>query len=562
MKRRFFGKAGTKSHTRKHIHRSTYQIIFHYTHRQMQEFFYGKEIVRYFYKHFTKGKAFNTPAPVVDETSFRSNLFTRLIDKQRYYINLMALTLFVFISVDFIDAAVIKKGNKLREKQINKELLLDGKTITGYVVDGNGQPWNNQIARIMLADTTVAIDTIVGGHFTFNDVVTAVGDEENTTPDKFTLKQNYPNPFNPNTTIQYTLTNTSSVLLEVFDILGRKVTTLKNTTEPAGTYNVIWNGRNSDGRIIASGVYIYRATIHNRVTGKEISISKKAVYEKHAPNNPVWGRSAANANDGIKTVNGINKVNEDYILKISGDDVLTTEIAVNLTAPSPIDLGTIVANAKPIIKSTANGVYDIDTKFDANNNRVTPTKIESLKVYLGSDPSVYTFTDSNGQFSLKVDKLGTDSLFITGKTPSDTAYYNWHLPEINIVLGENEVTAFNDTTGIPMISRMYDTGLTTLNENNVGVDFLDYFFYVTDIKSKWPQYPEWSKTMPRIRDEDLPIKVFMNRAIAPNNWYADSSMAGLRATETGRYQFQEVSTADSALLIMRYDNNNVGEGTG
>ena len=351
---------------------------------------------------------------------------------------------------------------------------------------------------------------------------------------------------------------TSSVLLEVFDILGRKVTTLKNTTEPAGTYNVIWNGRNSDGRIIASGVYIYRATIHNRVTGKEISISKKAVYEKHAPNNPVWGRSAANANDGIKTVNGIN---EDYILKISGDDVLTTEIAVNLTAPSPIDLGTIVANAKPIIKSTANGVYDIDTKFDANNNRVTPTKIESLKVYLGSDPSVYTFTDSNGQFSLKVDKLGTDSLFITGATPSDTAYYNWHLPEININLGENEVTAFNDTTGIPMISRMYDTGLTTLNENNVGVDFLDYLFYVTGVKDNWPQYPEWSQTMPRIRDEDLPIKVFMNRAIAPNNWYADSSMAGLKATETGRYKFQEVSTADSALLIMKYDNNLVGEGT-
>ena len=118
---------------------------------------------------------------------------------------------------------------------------------------------------------------------------------------------------------------------------------------------------------------------------------------------------------------------------------------------SPIDLGTITVPSKPILVSTANGVYDIDTKYDASNNRQTPTGIADLKVYLGSAPNTFTYTDAAGQFSLKVDKLGTDSIFITGKTASDTAYYNWHNPEINIVQGNNYITAFNDTTGIPMI---------------------------------------------------------------------------------------------------------------
>lgn len=72
------------------------------------------------------------------------------------------------------------------------------------------------------------------------------------------LEQNYPNPFNPETVIRYSIGRPSSVRLTVFDLLGRQVRTLVNSPQEAGKYTVRWNGRNSDGWPVASGVYLYR----------------------------------------------------------------------------------------------------------------------------------------------------------------------------------------------------------------------------------------------------------------------------------------------------------------
>ncbi len=72
-------------------------------------------------------------------------------------------------------------------------------------------------------------------------------------PEEYFLEQNYPNPFNPETTIRFGITHNSKVKLAVFDILGRKVTTLVNEELSAGNYNVIF-----DAKKFASGVYIYK----------------------------------------------------------------------------------------------------------------------------------------------------------------------------------------------------------------------------------------------------------------------------------------------------------------
>jgi len=71
-------------------------------------------------------------------------------------------------------------------------------------------------------------------------------------PKDFALAQNYPNPFNPITIIQYDLPSASSVRLEIFDVLGRRVATLVNTTQSAGTH--IYTLR-ADALLLASGVY-------------------------------------------------------------------------------------------------------------------------------------------------------------------------------------------------------------------------------------------------------------------------------------------------------------------
>ncbi len=72
----------------------------------------------------------------------------------------------------------------------------------------------------------------------------------------FELYQNYPNPFNPSTTINYELPNAGSVKIIVYDISGKKVKTLINEFRQAGSYNVIFDGKN-----LASGVYFYKLVV-------------------------------------------------------------------------------------------------------------------------------------------------------------------------------------------------------------------------------------------------------------------------------------------------------------
>jgi hypothetical protein len=79
-----------------------------------------------------------------------------------------------------------------------------------------------------------------------------------TLPRVFTVQQNYPNPFNPLTTIYYELPRSSEVKLVIYNLLGQEVRTLLNSTINAGRHQVVWNGTNDSGMLVASGIYIYR----------------------------------------------------------------------------------------------------------------------------------------------------------------------------------------------------------------------------------------------------------------------------------------------------------------
>ena len=64
------------------------------------------------------------------------------------------------------------------------------------------------------------------------------------------LYQNYPNPFNPSTRIQYAISSTQFVKLEVYDVLGREIASLVNEEKPAGTYEVDFNASQSFKRCL------------------------------------------------------------------------------------------------------------------------------------------------------------------------------------------------------------------------------------------------------------------------------------------------------------------------
>lgn len=77
-------------------------------------------------------------------------------------------------------------------------------------------------------------------------------------PMVYSLSQNYPNPFNPSTAIEFALPRPGLVMLDVYDIIGRRVRTLVSEAITAGTKRVIWDGRDAAGATVASGVYFYR----------------------------------------------------------------------------------------------------------------------------------------------------------------------------------------------------------------------------------------------------------------------------------------------------------------
>jgi hypothetical protein len=77
-------------------------------------------------------------------------------------------------------------------------------------------------------------------------------------PGEFALQQNYPNPFNPETHIQYQLSERSHVTIRVYNMMGQLVKTLVDSERPAGFYSVRWDGADSNGQLVSSGIYVYR----------------------------------------------------------------------------------------------------------------------------------------------------------------------------------------------------------------------------------------------------------------------------------------------------------------
>ena len=96
---------------------------------------------------------------------------------------------------------------------------------------------------------------------TVNFVLDYASNDDETVPIAATaLRCNYPNPFNPETTISYDLKDPTSVRLNVYNTKGQLVRSLVNTDQAAGSYRVVFNGRDDKGSPLASGIYLYRFT--------------------------------------------------------------------------------------------------------------------------------------------------------------------------------------------------------------------------------------------------------------------------------------------------------------
>ena len=83
----------------------------------------------------------------------------------------------------------------------------------------------------------------------------SIHDGESAIPKQFAVSPNYPNPFNPTTSIDVQIAQKSKLLVQVFDAKGRLVNTLINNNIDVGYYHVMWNGKDSKGYDMSTGVY-------------------------------------------------------------------------------------------------------------------------------------------------------------------------------------------------------------------------------------------------------------------------------------------------------------------
>ena len=137
-------------------------------------------------------------------------------------------------------------------------------------VDDQGSYASNEIAINWNAPLV-----FVAGYFSGDKSITNVHKETGSVPANFNIEQNYPNPFNPSTVISYNLAKTSDVTLTIFNTLGQEVATLVNDQlQTSGKYNITWNGKNSLGKSLSSGVYIYQLRTNYAVLSKKMMMMK------------------------------------------------------------------------------------------------------------------------------------------------------------------------------------------------------------------------------------------------------------------------------------------------
>jgi hypothetical protein len=145
----------------------------------------------------------------------------------------------------FVNASAIAKTFSLGSDVYRS---IDGAEVSGSLVV---PPYS---ARILIRD---------GVH------KTAVQEPENVVPTQWQLRQNYPNPFNGSTRISFTVPQKDRVIIELYDVLGRRISTIYDRDTEAGDHTV-----SVDAGALSSGMYIYR------MAASDISVSRRMLLLK------------------------------------------------------------------------------------------------------------------------------------------------------------------------------------------------------------------------------------------------------------------------------------------
>ena len=227
--------------------------------------------------------------------------------------------------------------------------------LEGRVRLDSGQPVPG--ARVLLFDLTdlraapLAATTDGSGRFTL-PLATLAG----VLPERFELGVNYPNPFNPSTLIPYQLPTSMHVRLEVFNILGQRVTALVDGEQPAGFHTASWDATDAAGQAVGAGVYLYR------LSGDGVQATRSMLLIDGQAGIPL-GRGASTGSGGEAAREAGQKA-PVYGLTVSGPGLVPyVDPAFRVTAGlAPLDLVLEAPGRGPSAKAATEGriLGDVD----------------------------------------------------------------------------------------------------------------------------------------------------------------------------------------------------------
>ncbi|TES90968.1 MAG: T9SS type A sorting domain-containing protein [Candidatus Cloacimonadota bacterium] len=156
----------------------------------------------------------------------------------------------------------------------NERFCPSGDYVFSWSVTAPAAPGNYQVkARLLHDNSGAAYDTSFVLSFNFSTGV--LENEALFKPNTYNLFSNYPNPFYESTNIQYTIPKEGKVVLTIYDISGRVVHILVNMEQKMGFHQAHWDGRNTSGVRVTTGIYFYRLS-----TGKFVATRKLIFVEQ------------------------------------------------------------------------------------------------------------------------------------------------------------------------------------------------------------------------------------------------------------------------------------------
>ncbi len=163
-----------------------------------------------------------------------------------------------------------------------------GNDITVYLSTNGGDTWQEfseglpeamLVVDLSISGSNRKLRAVTHGNGVYErdllgDAATGINKNESIISN-FVLEQNYPNPFNAGTIITYSLPKAASVNLRIYNIDGQEIRTLiGNKTKTSGKHQARWDGKDNQGRNVASGVYIYQLRVGDFVDSKRMILMK------------------------------------------------------------------------------------------------------------------------------------------------------------------------------------------------------------------------------------------------------------------------------------------------